>query len=145
MSQEQQQGQQQQQQEEVVVGLNELDGSQPLRTHTSAAAPLNLAPADGSGIPLGFQPMYQKAPPKKCHNCHKCKREKCSKRKEDSGDKGLSPEELQSMLSKGQLSVAQINSIWDACKLGSLQHVQQYLTDNPSINVKIIIIIIMNA
>ena len=124
-----------QEQQQQVVGLDELGASQPLRTHTTTAAPLNLAPADGSGIPLGFQPTYQKTP-KKCHNCHKCKHEKCTKRKENSDDKGLSPEELQSMLSKGQLSVVQINSIWDACKLGSLQHVQQYLTENPLTNVK---------
>lgn len=131
--------QEQQQQQQLVLGLDELGDSQPLRTHTATsdplkAAPLNLAPTIGPEIPLGIQPSHQKCQ-KKCHNCKKCKHDKCPKKNGDETGKGLSPEELQSMLSKGQLSIVQINSIWDACKLGSLQHLQQFITDNPSINV----------
>lgn len=128
---------QEQQQQQTTLDLNELDGSQLPRTHESAQNSLNpqFSNVPGAAVPLGFQPNYQK-----CHNCKKCKHNKCPNKQESEPDKGLSPEELQSMLSKGQLSIVQIRNIWDASKLGSLQYIQQALSENPSINVKNIII-----
>ena len=130
------QEQQQQQQQQPIVDLSDLQSQQqPLRSHTNPAGTLDptSASAEAYGVTsAGFQPL----PQAKCdhHSCKKCKHGKC-KRKGKSSDKGLSPEELQSMLSKGQLSVVQVNSVWDACKLGSLSFLQQYLTQNPSVDV----------
>ena len=135
--------QQQQQQQQTIVDLSyvqqQQQQQQPLRSHANPAGTLDPASASAEAFGVtsaGFQPL----PQTKCdhHSCKKCKHGKC-KRKERNSDKGLSPEELQSMLSKGQLSVVQVNSVWDACKLGSLSFLQQYLTQNPSVDVNYLV------